>query len=1075
MGCLVDLSAAFRLKDAGLYPTWYGFEHDQPGLLADAVYGLPELYRADLKGARLVATPGCYVTAASLALAPLVQQGLIDPQGVVVDAASGVTGAGRALKHSSLFATVDEDFTAYGLLDHRHTPEIEQVTGAQVLFTPHLAPMSRGILATCYARPAASVTTECLLAALAASMKASRSSPYAPSSPSTKATLGSNAAHLTARFDPRTGYVVVLCAIDNLTKGASGGALQAANVALGLARDLRPHLRRAGAMSARTLAGPAEKAAVLVEALPYIRRFWDRVVVVKYGGNALAGGTEAEALELFAQDVVLMRSVGMRPVVVHGGGPQISELMQRLGKVPEFRNGLRVTDAETVDIARMVLRGQVNPRLVAAINVHGALAVGVSGEDAGLISATPAGPGLGFVGHVGAVNPTILHAPPQRGPHPGRGHHRHRRHRAGLQHQRRHRRRRASPTALAAEKLVYLTDIEGLRRDVDDPSSLIRQTTAAELEAHGGRRHAHRRHDPQDRVAASPPSGAVSAEPTSWTAECPTSCCSSSSPTPASARWSPSGRRRHDLATPFATDGLDACPYWPVFGPPQVMFVRGRGTELWDDRRPPLPRLPLRPGRHVARPRPSGGGRGRRRARPRTLLHVSNFFANPVATETADRRSTNCWAAAARSSSATRAPRPTRPRSSSPGSSVAGAATSWSARSAASTAAPWPRWPPPASRPSTSRSSPCQKASATSPSAISTRWPGRVDPSVTAVLIEAVQGEGGVIPRLPATSKGSGALCDERGAADDRRRGPDRPGPHRPLVRLRARRRPARRGLPGQGPRQRHAHRRLLGPPGRRRRSCSPATTARTFSGTPIATAAARAVLAEMRRIDAPALARSAGDRLTPCPGGDARRASVRGLGLLLAAELDGRDSKVVAAACLDRGLVVNNVTPTALRLAPPLTVSDEEIDEAVAILKEVLGMTAARHFLDVTDLTPDELRRRARPWPTRPAADLGRPLEGAGAALIFEKPSNRTRQSMEMAVFQLGGHPVYTRGEEVGFDSREPVEDVTRIMAGYHAVLDGPGLPPRGRRAHGGRLAGARWSTCSPTGPTRSRRWPTS
>src|SRR4249919_44465 len=159
VGCLVDLSAAFRLKDASLYPRWYGFVHDQPELLADAVYGLPELYRSDLKGARLIATPGCYVTAASLALTPLVQQGLIEPAGVIVDAASGVTGAGRGLKHSSLFATVDEDFTAYGLLDHRHTPEMEQVTGAQVLFTPHLAPMSRGILATCYARPAQAVTT----------------------------------------------------------------------------------------------------------------------------------------------------------------------------------------------------------------------------------------------------------------------------------------------------------------------------------------------------------------------------------------------------------------------------------------------------------------------------------------------------------------------------------------------------------------------------------------------------------------------------------------------------------------------------------------------------------------------------------------------------------------------------------------------------------------------------------------------------------------------------------------------------------------------------------------------------
>ena len=235
VGVIVDLSAAFRLKDPSLYPTWYGFDHTQTKLLEDAVYGLPEIYRNELVGAKLIATPGCYVTAASLALTPLVRAGVIDPQGVIVDAASGVSGAGRALKHTSLFSTVDEDFTAYGLLDHRHTPEIEQVTGAQVLFTPHLAPMNRGILATCYARPKGNAPTT-------ASLLARRATAYAnepfvvlrPSSPSTKATLGSNAVHITARFDDRTGYVMVIAALDNLTKGASGGAMQAANVALGL-------------------------------------------------------------------------------------------------------------------------------------------------------------------------------------------------------------------------------------------------------------------------------------------------------------------------------------------------------------------------------------------------------------------------------------------------------------------------------------------------------------------------------------------------------------------------------------------------------------------------------------------------------------------------------------------------------------------------------------------------------------------------------------------------------------------------------------------------------------------------
>ena len=236
VGCVVDLSAAYRLKDASQYPKWYGFTHDQPELLAEAVYGLPELYRAELKGARLIATPGCHVTAASLALAPLVEQRLIDPVGMIANNATGLSGAGRALKHTSMFTTVDENFEAYGLLDHRHTPEIEQVVGGQVLFTPHYAPMSRGILATCYARPASgtSPTTESLLAALRTFYAGEPFVAVRDESPSTKATLGSNAVHITARYDERTCYVLALCAIDNLAKGASGGAVQAANVALGL-------------------------------------------------------------------------------------------------------------------------------------------------------------------------------------------------------------------------------------------------------------------------------------------------------------------------------------------------------------------------------------------------------------------------------------------------------------------------------------------------------------------------------------------------------------------------------------------------------------------------------------------------------------------------------------------------------------------------------------------------------------------------------------------------------------------------------------------------------------------------
>jgi N-acetyl-gamma-glutamyl-phosphate reductase len=233
--CVVDLSAAYRLRASAAYPTYYGFEHDQPALLAEAVYGLPELHRGELVGARLVATPGCYVTAATLALEPLVSAGLVEPD-VVVDAASGVTGAGRAPKHSNSFATVDENFEAYGLLTHRHTPEMEQEIGATVLFTPHLVPMNRGILATCYARPAAgvSLTTEALLDRYRERYAGEPFVVVTEGSPATKATLGANTAVVTARYDERTGRVLAIAAIDNLCKGASGGAVQAANVALGL-------------------------------------------------------------------------------------------------------------------------------------------------------------------------------------------------------------------------------------------------------------------------------------------------------------------------------------------------------------------------------------------------------------------------------------------------------------------------------------------------------------------------------------------------------------------------------------------------------------------------------------------------------------------------------------------------------------------------------------------------------------------------------------------------------------------------------------------------------------------------
>ncbi len=235
---IVDLAADFRLKDPGLYPIWYHDEHQAPELLGSFVYGLPEVYREQLLGADLVASPGCYPTAGTLSLLPAARAGLIDLDAVIVDAASGVSGAGRPPKPNTTFCTVDEDFTAYGLLDHRHTPEMEMLLGAKVLFTPHLAPMNRGILATCYARPAAGrqaeLSTESLLRLYREYYADEPFVVVTDGSPSTKATLGSNVAQVTVRYDARTGYVLGICAIDNLTKGASGAAVQCANLICGL-------------------------------------------------------------------------------------------------------------------------------------------------------------------------------------------------------------------------------------------------------------------------------------------------------------------------------------------------------------------------------------------------------------------------------------------------------------------------------------------------------------------------------------------------------------------------------------------------------------------------------------------------------------------------------------------------------------------------------------------------------------------------------------------------------------------------------------------------------------------------
>jgi N-acetyl-gamma-glutamyl-phosphate reductase len=227
----VDLGADFRLNDAAAYEQWYGHAHQSPDLLASFIYGIPELNRDAIKDAKAVAAAGCYATAAILALKPLVDAGLVKRDSIIIDAASGVSGAGREAKESTGFCAVDSSFVAYGLISHRHTAEMEMALGGQVLFTPHLAPISRGILATCYGEAAGPCDP------LDALRTAYAGEPFVnviPDSPATKSVSGSNGAQLTARYDQRTGRILALSAIDNLGKGATGQMIQCANLMLGL-------------------------------------------------------------------------------------------------------------------------------------------------------------------------------------------------------------------------------------------------------------------------------------------------------------------------------------------------------------------------------------------------------------------------------------------------------------------------------------------------------------------------------------------------------------------------------------------------------------------------------------------------------------------------------------------------------------------------------------------------------------------------------------------------------------------------------------------------------------------------
>jgi N-acetyl-gamma-glutamyl-phosphate reductase len=237
---VADLGSDFRMDSIARYEAAYGAPHPFPGELGRWPYGLPELFAKDITGSDRVAVPGCYPTSAILGLAPLAASGLLADRTIIVDSASGVSGAGRGAKESLMYGAIDEGVSAYGVLTHRHRPEMEQGLGAvavsdpEVIFTPHLVPMQRGILSTCYApiSPAADET-----AVRAAFDMAYAETPFVSmvgQPPNTRWVVGTNRALVNAHFDARTDTVVVVVAIDNLLKGAAGQAVQCANLMLGI-------------------------------------------------------------------------------------------------------------------------------------------------------------------------------------------------------------------------------------------------------------------------------------------------------------------------------------------------------------------------------------------------------------------------------------------------------------------------------------------------------------------------------------------------------------------------------------------------------------------------------------------------------------------------------------------------------------------------------------------------------------------------------------------------------------------------------------------------------------------------
>jgi acetylornithine/N-succinyldiaminopimelate aminotransferase len=693
---------------------------------------------------------------------------------------------------------------------------------------------------------------------------------------------------------------------------------------------------------------PEDRAGALVEALPYIRRFRNRVIVLKCGGYGL---TDAHLAQTFADDVALLHSVGVRPVVVHGGGPQIGELMVRLGMEPSFRDGHRVTDAATLEVARMVLVGKVNRDVVTSINVHGPLAVGVSGEDAGLIVATPRHPGLGFVGDVDTVNPGILErlladdlvpvVSTIGADEAGQAYNINADVVAG-----------AVAEALGAEKVVFLTDVAGVLGDVDDTTTLVRRITPDGLRRaiadgivaggmmpkatacvraveHGvGSAHIVDGHVPHavllELLTDEGVGTMVSLETTSTSG--PVGAGATIPPVTAPAPIGPPD----PAGAPAPTNVLMG-----TYAPAPVTFVRGTGTCLWD--RGGRRYLDFVSGLAVTSLGHSHPAIAEAIAtQARTLLHVSNLFGTEPGVDVAgtlDRllggggRVFFCNSGAEANECAIKLAR----KWAGPGRhEVVSAYGSFHGRTLATLHATGQpaKHEPFQPLPAGFRHVPWLDLDALA---------AAIGPEVAAVLLEPVQGEGGVLPATSEYLQGVRELCHERAVlfvVDEVQTGLGRTGrwfAHQhfgvvPDVVTMAK--ALGNGVP-------------IGACWARADVASafaPGDHATTFGGQPLAASAARAVLAEMERIDAPSRAARAGarlaERLCALPG----VAEVRGLGLLLAVELaDGRRADEVAARALAAGLVVNAVSASALRLAPPLTVSDAEVDAAVTILAEVL------------------------------------------------------------------------------------------------------------------------------------------